>query len=82
MTRIVDQIRALRLSGHTIREIAERVGCSFQYVHQVVRDAIEPSFSVQVRGNEVVVSSPDLPPELLAIRVELALSRMTRRRSL
>lgn len=75
-----DQIRTLRNEGLTVREIAEQVGCSFQYVHQIVRVAAGPKVQVRVRGEEVVVTSGDLPTDVLAIRVERALGRIARRR--
>ena len=74
-----EQIRTLRLAGFTVREIAERVGCSFQYAHQVVKKMPELTVEVRVRGDVVIAQSQGMRPEVLAARIEHALERLNRR---
>ena len=69
------QIIELRAAGLTVREIAARVGCSYQRVAQVTRDLPRPALTVHTDQDGRAVVTGDLAPKLLATHVVRALQR-------
>lgn len=70
-----DQIRELRSAGLTVREIAARVGCSYQYASRIARESPRPTLTVSTDDQGRAVVSGDLAPKLLATHVVRALQR-------
>lgn len=72
-----EQVLKLRRDGLTLREIAARVGVSYQRVHQLVR-AAEPFPTIETRRNpdgSVTVQAPDVDARTLETRIIVALRR-------
>lgn len=70
-----DQIRSLRAAGLTVREIAARVGCSYQYAARVSQARPKPSLTVSIDRDGRTVVSGEIPPKVLATHVVRALQR-------
>jgi hypothetical protein len=68
------EIRDLWRGGLTVREIAKRVGKSYQWVSRVTHEMDKPQLLVSIEGETVVVRG-DMDARLLATRVYKALSR-------
>ena len=70
-----EQARRLRRAGLTQREIARRLGISYQRVHQLVHDLEPVELHVTRAGDAVRVEAPELESDVLATRVVTALRR-------
>lgn len=70
-----DRIRELRAGGLTVREIASRLDCSYQYAARIASRAPKPSMTVSIDAEGRTVVSGDLAPKLLATHVVKALSK-------
>ena len=72
-----ERVLELQRDGLTYREIAERVGVTFQRVHQIVRDA-EPFPTIETSRNpdgSVTVQAQDVDAKTLETRIIVALRR-------
>lgn len=70
-----EEIRELRRAGLTVREIAARVGKSYQWVSKVTHDQARPALTVSIDSEGRTVVTADLDPRLLATHVVKALQR-------
>ena len=74
-TSKAEQIRILSSAGLTVREIAARVGCSYQYAARVAAKQSRPVLTVHTDQDGNAVVTGDLAPDLLAQHVARALQR-------
>lgn len=70
-----NQIRDLKLAGLTVREIAERVGKSYQWVSRVTHEMERPALTLTIDDQGRTVVAGDIEPRLLATHVMRALQR-------
>lgn len=69
------KIRELRQAGLTVREIAQRVGKSYQWVSRVTRAMEKPALTLTIDKQGRTVVEGDLEPRQLATHVMRALKR-------
>lgn len=69
------RIRELRSAGLTAREIASRVGCSYQYAARIAGASPKPSLTVSIDREGRTIVSGALTPKILATHVVRALQR-------